>query len=151
MCHQQLLPKLNKTIQSSIERCSGGLSEEVEENCGKAVIQSLERKYPDAFLDVVHECGYTTQQKKKMTAELWTAMVEEAGLRVNQSRVMNSYLSQHFGSRVCVPEHQLAALTSRFVEFTMRTILFDKKKFYTVGRTYLWLSSSMRIRLWVMQ
>jgi hypothetical protein len=73
--------------------------------------------YPHAFLDVVHECGYSTQERKKMSAEFWTGMVEEAGLRTSQSRVIRKYLALHFGTSVCVAEQVISEYTSRFVPF----------------------------------
>ena len=91
-------------------------------------MRSLERSFPNAFLDLAQECGYTTQSTKKISAEFWTAMVEAAGLRVNQSRIINEYLTDHFGKRVCIPEHVISSLTSRFLEFKTEKNEIDGKQ-----------------------
>jgi hypothetical protein len=74
-------------------------------------------------LETAQECGYVTQEHKKMSAEFWTAMTEDAKLRVSQTRIISKYLTSHFGTRVCVSEKILSELTSRFIPFKTETLL----------------------------
>ena len=64
-----------------------------------------------------------------MSANLWTAMCEDANLQTGQQRIINSYLSYHFGKRVCVSESEIAEVGSNYFPYvTANQVIVGQKK-----------------------
>jgi hypothetical protein len=63
-----------------------------------------------------------------MGAEYWTAMAESANLRTTQQTIISRFLFHHFGHRVVVPQRELAAYGSSYVEYETFTETFKGKK-----------------------
>ncbi|KAL7564736.1 hypothetical protein ACA910_010147 [Epithemia clementina (nom. ined.)] len=92
-------------------------SEAVKRECVHMALASLERTSPETFLDTLHDCGYSTQPSKKISAAFWTAMSKDADLQVQQQRIINKYLACHFDCWVCVFEAELAHFSSNYMEY----------------------------------
>ena len=56
-------------------------------------------------------------------------MAVDANLTVTQQQIINQYLKQHFGARVCVREKEIALVGSDYVEFKNGTIDVDAKEY----------------------
>jgi len=82
----------------------------------------MEYNNPDEFLDVAVACGLTSQSTKQMTAAYFTAMSEETNLTLKQQRIINRYLTNHFGKRVCVAESEITEFGANFLEFQTEKI-----------------------------
>ena len=64
-----------------------------------------------------------------MSANLWTAMCEDANLQTGQQRIINLYLLYHFGKRVCVSEREITEVGSNYVPYvTANRVLVGQKK-----------------------
>jgi hypothetical protein len=92
------------------------------------LLQRCDRQDPDTFLDVAIEQGYCTQKTPRMSAHYWVAMVEDANLRTGQERIINAYLTEHFGKRMCVSEKEVGKVGSKYVPYTTTRRTFDDRK-----------------------
>lgn len=79
-------------------------NQELERKTTLAAVKSLEKRDPEIFLDVAKEKGHASKKLSKIAADYWIAMNSDASLMVRQERIINRYLKDHFGYRVCVPE-----------------------------------------------
>ena len=73
------------------------------------------------------DLGYTTQRTPQICANFWVAMCEEANLRVLQQRIINKYLSIHFGRRICVKETDITEIGSNFIQYQIEQKKIDEK------------------------
>jgi hypothetical protein len=99
--------------------------------CATCLLRRLDIEYSDSYLQVLQERGYSSSQlTPKMSANLWTAMCEDANLQTGQHCIINSYLSYHFGKCVCVSEQEIAEVGSNYVPYVTanRVIVGHKKK-----------------------
>ena len=86
-------------------------------------IKALSKINAKAFKDVAAQFGHFAPPK--MSANFWVAMSTAAELRVRQQRIINRYLSFHFGNRMCVSETEISKVGSGFVPFEVDTIAVD--------------------------
>ena len=54
-------------------------------------------------------------------------MSEESNLTIRQQRVINKYLSYHFGTRMCVPEIELRKIGNDYVQYESFTQKHDSE------------------------
>ena len=99
-------------------------------------IKSLGRIDPPTFEEVAADHGHAAPPK--MTANFWVAMSSAAGLRVGQQRIVNKFLSYHFGHRVCVSEKLIAAVGSDFVHFKSESIPVDVREYGVKKILFSW-------------
>jgi hypothetical protein len=115
----------NNTVSTMIKLNSN----EGRAKCTTRLLRRLDRESPDCFLQVMQERGYSsTQLTPKMSANLWTAMCEDANLQTGQQRIINSYLSYHFGKRVCVSEREITEVGSDYVPYVTANRLIEGQK-----------------------
>jgi hypothetical protein len=98
--------------------------------CATCLLRRLDKDYSDSYLQVLQERGCTfSQLTPKMSANLWTAMCEDANLQTDQQRIINSYLSYHFGKRVSVSEREIREVGSNYVPYvTANPVIIGHKK-----------------------
>jgi hypothetical protein len=103
------IARLRKTITAMTDYCiqPKGKEDEEAQNCISQVIGEFEKRYPDEFLQVCVSKGLSTSKCGKMPAQFWNAMADDAKLLVTQQRIVNRYLTHHFGAGVRVSEHEL--------------------------------------------
>ena len=142
--HQQL----QKTVSSCVAWCAAD-DLEADRECAEAVLCGLESQFPNEFLDIVHYCGYSTQKAVKISAAFWTAMSTEAGFLVTQQRILNRYLTNHFGARVCVPELEIMKFTSQFVPFQTEYKRFPDPPHRDKRVLYSWKDLSIVIEFYL--
>ena len=99
-----------------------------KEDCARIILNALEKEYEEAFFSVCMDLGYTTQRTPQICANFWVAMCEEANLRVLQQRIINKYLSIHFGQRICVKETDITEIGSNFIQYQSEQKKIDGKK-----------------------
>jgi hypothetical protein len=101
--------KLRRTITAMTEYCvePKGKEDEEAQNCIRQVIGEFEKRYPDEFLKVCVSKNYSTSKAGKMPAQFWNAMADDANLLMSQQRIVNRYLTHHFGAGVRVSETEL--------------------------------------------
>jgi hypothetical protein len=119
--------KLRNIVVRIIKYCADNDAESLQ-GCSTKVIIGLESSFKEAFLDVAKLKGYSTSQAGVMGAEYWTAMAEAANLRTTQQTIISRFLFHHFGHRVVVPQRQLAAYGSTYVEYETFTEIFNGKQ-----------------------
>jgi hypothetical protein len=84
-----------------------GKEDEEAQTCIRQVIGEFEKSYPVEFLKVCVSKGLSTSKCGKMPAQFWNAMADDANLQVTQQRIVNRYLTHHFGAGVRVSETEL--------------------------------------------
>lgn len=104
-------------------------NQELERKTALAAVKSLEKRDREIFLDVAKEKGYASKKLLKITADYWIAMASDASLTVRQQKIINRYLKDHFGYRVCVPESELAQVGNGFLLFDGGSISVDPKEY----------------------
>jgi hypothetical protein len=119
--------KLRNIVVRIIKCCADNDAESLQ-GCSTKVIAGLESSFKEAFLDVAKVKGCSESQAGVMGAEYWTAMAEAANLRTTQQTIISRFLFHHFGHRVVVPQRQLAACGSSYVEYETFTETFNGKK-----------------------
>ena len=55
-------------------------------------------------------------------------MSKAANLKTTQERIINMYLTEHFGSSVCASEVEIAAIGSDYVPYVQSTVELEGKK-----------------------
>lgn len=109
-----------------------GIQNEVEvETCATAVLEKIEKEFPDSFMKVAKAKNYATDVLKdgKLDSILWNAMTEEANLTTSQGRTICCYLSYCFGTSIVVPEskRRIEYGTNETVEFKSFEKVISKK------------------------
>ena len=122
------LQELGKTVKKMIDWKSETDGESRSKNV-YAAAKEIERSDPSAFLQLAKDKGYASNEIPKMSADFLVAMAVNANLTVTQLRIINRYLKQHFGARVCVSEKEIALVGSDYVEFKNGTINVDAKEY----------------------
>jgi hypothetical protein len=116
-----------KTVSDMIQWNSA----DARHKCATCLLRRLDKDYSDSYLQVLQERGYASSQlAPKMSANLWTAMYKDANLQTGQQRIINSYLSYHFGKRVSVSEREIREVGLNYVPYVTanRVIVGHKKK-----------------------
>jgi hypothetical protein len=104
-------------------------SSDARPKCATRLLRRLDKDYSDSYLEVLQERGYSsTQLTPKMSANLWTAMCEDANLQTGQQRVINSYLLYHFGKRVSVSEQEIRDVGSKYVPYVTANWVIEGHK-----------------------
>jgi hypothetical protein len=117
----------DKTLSDTIQWNSA----DARHKCATRLLRRLNKDHSDSYLQVLQKRGYASSHlAPKMSANLWTAMCEDANLQTGQQRIFNSYLSYHFGKRVSVSEREIREAGSNYVPYVTanRVIIGHKKK-----------------------
>jgi hypothetical protein len=96
--HKAFVKTVSDTIQWN--------STDARQKCATRLLHRLDKDYSDNYLQVLHERGYALSQlAPKMSANLWTAMWEDANLQTGQQGIINLYLSTHTSHIILVNEY----------------------------------------------
>lgn len=61
----------------------------------------MDGKFQGKFIDICSSAGYYTRDSPRMSPGLFVAIDEDGNLLVSQQRIVNTYLTFHFGHQVC--------------------------------------------------
>jgi hypothetical protein len=128
---QGLSRNVHKAFVKTVSDMIQWNSADARQKCATRLSRRLDKDYSDSYLQVLQESGYALSQlAPKMSANLWTAMCEDINLQTGQQRIINSYLSYHFGKRVYVSEQEIREAGSNYVPYVTanRVIVGHKKK-----------------------
>jgi hypothetical protein len=108
-------------VISNNAKCSG-------REAAESILRVLYKKHEEAFTSVALEKGLMLDEKKKMDAVQVEAMLSEAGLCSNNSRILFRHLNNFFGKGRFESEHKRRAFFAgnEFPPVVDRKVLTDK-------------------------
>ena len=96
------------------------------------ILNMIDIKHNEEFFNFCVKKGYCQKQTPIMSALFWNSMSEAASLRINQQRIINKFLTTHFGYRVVEKEKKLSEFTKEYIKYEKYTMTLEDKKQVTV-------------------
>ena len=71
------------------------------------------------FFNYTVKSRYCLKKVSVISAMYWIAMCEAASLRVTQQRIINKFLTSHFGKRIVESEKKIAQYNNDYMPYEM--------------------------------